>query len=168
MRSETMKPLGRLFDSVAGKALGKHGREWALLLAHWPEVAGEAAAFCRPLKLERPRGKGPASGLVLKLQAQPGRALELQHMHRQLIDRINAFFGHALIGRIVFVQAPFSPSRQSSRPQARTLQPDPDLMRALQGRIRTVRDPALAESLRRLAEGIAAKEGQRRSGEMRS
>ncbi len=156
---QTMKPLGRLFDSVAGKALGKHGREWVLLLMHWREIAGEAATFCRPLKLERPYRKQGMAGLVLKLQAQPGRALELQHMHRQLIERINAFFGHTLVGRIVFVQAPFSPSRQSSTAKTDLRQPDPHLLEQLQGRIRTVRDPQLAASLKRLAEGIAARKG---------
>lgn len=156
-----MKRIGQLFDHVAGNALARHGRQQAMLLAHWPEIAGELAAVARPEKLERPRGRGSAVGLVLKLRVQPGRALEVQHMAPQLMERINAFFGHRLVARLSFVQAPLSSGarkgagRAGDHAPARP-RPDPARLASLLAKTERISDPALAESLKRLAAGVAA------------
>ncbi len=155
-----MKRIGRLFDLVAGPALERHGRQQAMLLAHWPEIAGEMAAFCRPERLQRPRGRQVAEGMVLRLKVTPGRALEVQHMAPQLMERINAFFGHRLVGRLTFVQAPLTSADGSShradqgRGKARV---DPARLARLQAQAERVADPALAESLKRLAVGVAVR-----------
>ncbi len=158
-----MKRIGRLFDQVAGPALERHGRQQAMLLAHWPEIAGDIAAFCRPERLQRPRGRG-GDGLTLRLKVMPGRALEVQHMAPQLMERINAFFGHRLVGRLTFVQAPLTPGDASGRgvQRGRTqAQADPARLERLQAQAARVTDPALAESLKRLAAGVAARASAR-------
>ena len=154
-----MKRIGRLFDEVAGPALEKHGRQQAMLMAHWPEIAGELAAFCRPERLQRPRGRQAAEGMVLRLKVMPGRALEVQHMAPQLMERINAFFGHRLVGRLTFVQAPIATGgRGHGAGPARTAAlADPARLERLQAQAERVTDPALAESLKRLAIGVAAR-----------
>ena len=144
-----MKLLNRYFDAIARPAFARHGQAWADLLRNWPRIAPELAAFCAPEKLVRPRG---AKGGTLHLRVMPARALELQHMQTELIARINAFFGHAAVARIAFVQvAPDEPPEKTPPPR-----PDPALRRELARQAERVSDPALRESLVRLAEAVSA------------
>ncbi len=148
-----MKPLNRYFDAIARPAFERHGHAWADLLRNWRQIAPELAAFCVPEKLTRPRGaKGRAPGGTLHLRVMPARALELQHMQTELMARINAFFGYAAVQRITFVQVPLdAPPAKPPPPR-----PDPVLHKELQERAGQVSDPALRESLTRLAEAVSA------------
>ncbi len=150
-----MKPLNRYFDAIARPAFERHGHAWAGLLRNWRQIAPQLATFCVPEKLTVPRGaRGRAPGGTLHLRVMPARALELQHMQTELIARINAFFGYAAVQRITFVQAPLdTPSAKPPPPR-----PDPALQKRLQERAGQVSDPALRESLTRLAEAVSARE----------
>lgn len=88
----------------AKPALSRAGFLDPALILHWPEVAGaETARLCRPLRLSQ-----SAQGGVLTLLAEPAAAVFLQHETRSLCDRINAYFGHPLVARLRFVQAPLA------------------------------------------------------------
>ena len=147
-----MKRIGQLFDKVADRALARHGRQQAMLVAHWREIAGEMADFTRPLRLSGARGARGA-GLTLRLQVMPGRALEVQHMAPQLMERVNGFFGHGLVTRIACVQAPLP--RAAGSPRRAPPVVDPRRLERLRAKANQVPDAGLAAALRRLAEGVA-------------
>ena len=91
------RAIARSLAKVTRPALEKRGRVFAALVAAWPELAGPRLAGDTALdRLAQPRDGGPGT---LHLRVTPVLALEVQHLTPQLIERINAFLGHAAVGR---------------------------------------------------------------------
>ena len=88
----------RLPRAIAAPIVARRGGGVLVRLkAEWSAVAGaEMAAQTWPEKLGRDG--------ALKLRVAPGFALELQHRAPLLIERINLFFGRAVVTRLVLVQ----------------------------------------------------------------
>lgn len=151
-----LKPLNRYFDAIARPSLERHGFAYAELLRNWARIAPDVAAFARPESLHFPRraGKGRTAA-HLRLRVQPGRALEMQHMQGQIIERINAYFGYNAVARLSFVQAPLAGAEEETE-KAPLGRPDPAVLERLRRAARAVSDPDLRESLARLAEGVSA------------
>lgn len=132
------KPLADLVGPILGPALARQGFADADILASWPEIVGPSlAAVSRPLRVEWPRrfpgGPERAEPATLVLRVTGAFALEAQHSAPLIIERVNAFYGWACIGRLVLKQGPVA------RPAARS---------------RAVREPSEAQR-RRVAEAVA-------------
>ena len=105
------KPLAELIDSCIGPAFAAQGFASTDILAAWPEIVGERLArFCRPAKLEWPRrrrgaedGSGPEPGTLI-VRVEGVFAIELQHLAPVVVQRINAHYGWACVGKIVLKQ----------------------------------------------------------------
>lgn len=105
------KPLADLIDACIGPAFAAQGFASTDILAAWPEIVGERLArYCRPAKLEWPRrrrsaedGGGPESGTLI-VRVEGVFAIELQHLAPVVIQRINAHYGWACVGKIVLKQ----------------------------------------------------------------
>ena len=98
-------------------AMQKFGFSTAALLTDWAAIVGEdLARHTRPQKLKWPRavetyGETPAEasgrpGATLRLQVDAARALDVQYKGRQIIDRINAYFGYRAIADMRIEQVP--------------------------------------------------------------
>ena len=151
-----VRRIGQLFDKVAGKAFSRHGGPLMLELARvWEALFPEMAAFARPEAVRR-TGPGPAT---LTLRVAPARALEVQMMLPQLIERINTHFGAPVIGRVKLVQAPLETAGQAVKENRRNELPPPDeaLLAVLRRGLENVHDEELRATLARMAEGIARK-----------
>ena len=104
-----VKPLAELIEGCIGPAFAAQGFASTDILAAWPDIVGERLArFCRPSKLEWPRRKrktdeAPDSG-TLVVRVEGVFAIELQHLAPVVIQRINAHYGWACVGRIVLQQ----------------------------------------------------------------
>jgi hypothetical protein len=81
------------------------------------------------------------------LRVDGARALDVQYNARQIIDRINSYFGYAAIAELRIVQAPVAVT-QAARPAPRH-QPAP-----LTHEVAGVGDAALRDALARLGAGI--------------
>ncbi len=105
------KPLAELIDSCIGPAFAAQGFASTDILAAWPEIVGERLArYCRPAKLEWPRrrrgaedGSGPEPGTLI-VRVEGVFAIELQHLAPVVVQRINAHYGWACVGKIVLKQ----------------------------------------------------------------
>lgn len=105
------KPLAELIDSCIGPAFAAQGFASTDILAAWPEIVGERLArYCRPAKLEWPRrrrgsadGGGPEPGTLI-VRVEGVFAIELQHLAPVVVQRINAHYGWACVGKIVLKQ----------------------------------------------------------------
>jgi hypothetical protein len=105
------KPLADLIDACIGPAFAAQGFASTDILAAWPEIVGDRLArYCRPAKLEWPRrrrgadaGAGPESGTLI-VRVEGVFAIELQHLAPVVIQRINAHYGWACVGKIVLKQ----------------------------------------------------------------
>ncbi|GJE60362.1 DUF721 domain-containing protein [Methylobacterium trifolii] len=104
-----VKPLAELIEGCIGPAFAAQGFASTDILAAWPDIVGERLSrYCRPSKLEWPcrRRQGteaPDSG-TLVVRVEGVFAIELQHLAPVVIQRINAHYGWACVGRIVMQQ----------------------------------------------------------------
>ena len=149
-----MRAVGVAVGRVAAPILARHGGGVAARLkAHWGAVVGEDfATIAWPESLAR--------GGALKLRVAAGFGLELQHRAPLLIERIDRFFGHATVSRLVLVQG--------SLPLAPLPPPQPAPLtanerRSLAERLAGVADPGLRAALAGLGEAVAvaARDGER-------
>ncbi len=89
---------------------------------------------------------------VLKLRAAPGAALELQHRAPLIIERINLYFGRAVITRLALVQGPLPLAPRFGRTVLSPLSPGE--AEALDRRLSAIADPDLRAALARLGRAV--------------
>jgi len=158
-----VKAVGSFLPHLTRKAFEKYGFSAATLITDWATIAGrELAAFTAPERLKWPRGvdrceheTGPAPadkgrpGATLVLRVDPARALDVQYGARQIVERINAYFGYAAVAELRILQAPVAPPRREGPAPRPTPTP-------LTHEVAGVADAALRQALGRLGAGIRA------------
>lgn len=152
-------PVGARVGAVARAAFARRGFTEAHVLAHWPEIAGaQLAEYSSPEKLIFPRtsgedtGRGQRSGATLVVRVDGPVAVEIRHLEPQIVERINAYYGHSAVARLKLVQGPLPAKR---RPRLRRLRPLTAGERAaLAQELEMIEEPALKEALRKLGERV--------------
>src|SRR5262249_39073953 len=140
----------RLASDIAQRR-GKTGVSIGRLRAEWSAIAGpDLARISRPEALLAARGR---SGKALRLRVPGAAALEVQHRSAQLVERVNAYFGHRLIDDIRLVQGALAPSVAPAGPPA----PDAAAVQRMEARAAAVEDPDLRAALARLGASIASR-----------
>ena len=153
MREKGFRAVGglaqRLTSGLTEKRSKGRGTSIARLRVEWSAIVGaDLARVTQPDALLA--GRGP--GKVMRLKVEGAAALEVQHRGAQIVERLNAYFGHRLIDDIRLVQAPLS-----HKPPPRVLpKPDAPTMQRIESRAAEVKDPELRAALVRLGARIAA------------
>lgn len=125
-RQVHVKSVGAFVPSLTRKAFEKHGFAAATLITDWREIAGAAlASYTLPERLKWPRIPGTGAtgaesdegrpGATLVLRVDPARALDVEYRARQIIERINAYFGYRAVAEIRLIQAPVPQDEQAPR-----------------------------------------------------
>lgn len=144
MRENGFRAVGGLAQRLASGLAKGRGASIARLRAEWSAVVGpDLARITRPEALIASRGR---SGKLLRLRVPGAAALEVQHMAGQVVERVNAYFGHKMIDDIRLVQGAIA------APAAAPQRPAPDARRVAEMTERTavVKDPELRAALARL------------------
>ena len=93
----------------------------------------------------------------MRLLVAPGWATEVQHMAPQITQRINQYFGQAMVERLALRQGPI-PARRGGKPAPVVRQAQavaaPESLARLEAECARVSDPELAAILRRLGETV--------------
>jgi hypothetical protein len=156
-----VKAVGSFIPRLTRKAFEKYGFSAATLITDWPAIAGRELAACTaperlkwPRRVERSEDETDAAdsgrpGATLVLRVDPAQALDVQYNARQIIERINAYFGYAAVAELRILQAPVAPLRQDRASH----RPAPT---ALTQEVAGVADAALRDALGRLGAGIRA------------
>lgn len=159
------KALAELLDGCMAPALAKQGFASADVIAAWPEIVGShLAAFSQPVKLEWPRRRGPRDPerapdpATLVVRVEGAFALDFQQSVPLVIERLNAHYGWACIGRVVLRQGPVRRLPERVVPPA---PPDPDTARAVAAKVDAIEDPGLRAALMRFGEAVIAGRGGR-------
>ncbi|MFM9865304.1 MAG: DUF721 domain-containing protein [Micropepsaceae bacterium] len=114
------------------------------LVTRWAEIAGQTLSqHCFPYRLSQ----GGASGATLTLVADDRAALELQHQTPKVIDKINSYFGKAVVSKIKVVAGDI-PRPLTKRAAKRPLSAEEES--ALAQRLQAVEGPDLRAALARL------------------
>lgn len=155
-----VKPLAELIEGCIGPAFAAQGFASGDILAAWPEiVGGRLARHCRPSKLEWPRRRraadtaaGASESGTLVVRVEGVFAIELQHLAPVVIQRINAHYGWACVGRIVLQQDRVGRGGPAaSRPGV-----DPERRGAVSRAVSRIEDEGLREALDRLGIAVVA------------
>ena len=152
-RSCRPRAAGDLLGEIGGQSFRRFGFVQSAIVSRWGEIVGEryAKASC-PESIKFPAGK--KAGGVLTLLVDGAHAPLIQHLTPIIVERVNRFFGHAAINRIVFKQGKIpAPAARPQRPQ---LRPVP---KELGEGLREIADPELRACLESLAAQIAASSG---------
>jgi len=157
-----VKAVGTFLPALTRKAFEKYGFSTATLVTDWVTIAGrELAAYTAPERLKWPRalarpdaetgapGKD-RQGATLVLRVDGGRSLDVQHRARQLIERINAYFGYAAVAELRIVQAPVGAEQCCGAPAPRPAS------RPLTAEVAHIADPGLRDALARLGGEVKA------------
>ena len=152
-RSCRPRAAGELVGAIGDQSFRRFGFVQSSIVSRWPEIVGERyAKVSSPESIRFPAGK--KAGGVLTLLVDGAHAPLIQHLTPMIVERVNRFFGHAAINRIVF--------RQGKAPQPARPAPRPDLRpvpKELGEGLREVSDPELRACLESLAARIAASSG---------
>jgi len=112
------RAVGAFLPKLTQKAFEKFGFSAATIITEWAGiVGGELAGYTCPERLKWPkRGEdGTAepenrsrtrSGATLILRVDGPRSIEVQLRSRQIIERINAYFGYPAVTELRILQAP--------------------------------------------------------------
>ncbi|MCB9942526.1 MAG: DUF721 domain-containing protein [Geminicoccaceae bacterium] len=118
-RTHVTTPMSHLVANLLSPAARRRGFAQASILNDWPVIVGRALATrCQPLAIDF--RKGTRRQGVLFLRASGGAALELQHHARQLVERVNDYFGFDAIRHIRILQGtlPRPPQQAADAPRA--------------------------------------------------
>src|SRR6516225_1352788 len=145
-RRQGFRAVGVPVSKVAAPIIAKRGGGILVRLkAEWAAIVGvEWAAVAWPSALSRDG--------VLKLRTPATAAVELQHRTPLLIERINLFFGRAVISRLALLQGPLPLPQPPTRPALRPLAPGE--VRALDEQLSDVAEPELRDALARLGKAV--------------
>jgi hypothetical protein len=128
------KTVGSFVPGLTRKAFEKYGFSAATLLTDWAQIAGaELAHYTVPERLKWPRGaeaygkveqgEEGRPGATLVLRVDPARALDVEYKSRQIVERINAYFGYRAVAALRLIQTPVESPRPSGTPQRPTAEP---------------------------------------------
>lgn len=110
------RAIGSYVPKLTRKAFEKFGFSTASLITDWTVIAGpDLARHSVPERLKWPRqaGEGEEDGerrapATLILRVDPARALDVEYMAAQLVERVNRYFGYRAVASIRILQAPLA------------------------------------------------------------
>lgn len=138
------QPLAKDASALIHHHLSARGFTRVELVTRWAEIAGAGLAeHCFPYRLSA----APSGGATLTLVADDRAALELQHQGPKLIDKVNAYFGTAVVSKIKVVAGDIpKPVAQRARPRPLSAEEEA----ALHERVSGIADPDLRAAFQRL------------------
>ena len=152
-RSCRTRAAGDFVGDIGGQSFRRFGFVQSSIVSRWGEIVGERyAKVSSPESIRFPAGK--KAGGVLTLLVDGAHAPLIQHLTPMIVDRVNRFFGHPAINRIVFRQGKVPAA--VARPQRAALRAVP---KEVGEGLREIADPELRACLESLAAQIAASNG---------
>lgn len=122
------KTVGSFVPGLTRKVFEKFGFSTAALITDWAAIGGaDLAGYTLPERLKWPRGGGGEAedwetdrrGATLMLRVDPARALDVEYRARQIVERINAYFGYRAVETLRIVQAPLDLAPMEDRRESR-------------------------------------------------
>ena len=145
-----VKSLASLAQKVGQAAHKKRGFAQTHIIDHWPDIMGpELAKISIPERYRRGRGNGPST---LQIRVKSGRALEVQHASKQIMERINSYYGFAAVDRLQLIQGPIpTPLKRRSLQPARL---SPMAEKCVESLANGAEDPRLKRALTELGRQV--------------
>ena len=157
-RANRSRAIAELMPAVGGAAFRRFGFVQSSIVSRWPEIVGERyAAASHPESIRFPLGKKQDG--VLTLVVRGAFAPMMQHIHPEIVERVNRFFGYPAVAKVVIRQG------EIARPAARRVAPASKVVPVeLGASLKTIADPELKAVLESLAGSVHATSGLPRIG----
>ncbi len=161
-RGVTARAVGSFVPKIAANVFERYGFHSAEIMTSWDRVAGADIAACSsPERIRWPRniarsdaedaGGGRDGGATLLLRVDPARALDIEYRTREIIDRINRYFGYRAVADVKLLQAPLlAPPPSVPRQKTAASRIETNAEKVAPGAA-----PEVADALARLATTIA-------------
>jgi hypothetical protein len=152
-RGGRARSAGDILGKVGGPAFKRFGFVQSAVVSRWAEIVGERyARVSSPESIRFPAGR--KSGGVLTLLVEGAHAPLMLHLTPLIIERVNRFFGHEAVNRLVFRQGrPPAAPEPLNRPQLRAVPKE------LGEGLRQIADPELRACLESLAARLTSSSG---------
>jgi hypothetical protein len=116
VKGQFARAVGSFVPKVTSAAFEKYGFHSAEIMSSWETIVGaDLARLTRPESIKWPRGArspvdadeaGRSAGATLIVACDPAFALEVSYRHKEIMDRINRYFGYRAIGQLKVHQVP--------------------------------------------------------------
>ena len=146
------RPLADILRNTIKDAFAKQGFAATELVTRWPEIVGpEISAHCEPEKIHwpRPYGSEDQQPGTLVLRVEGPTAVEIQHLSRIILERVNRFFGWQAVTDLRLRQAPLA-RREKPAPPA----PDHAAADRIASSLTEINDEKLKQALARLGAAV--------------
>ncbi len=161
------RTLGSFVPRLTRKAFEKYGFSTATMITDWATIVGpDFARYTAPERLKWPKSvnayaetedaESGRPGAMLLLRVDGGRALDVQYKTRQIIERINAYFGYRAIADLRIIQGPIAAGRGAAKPVALAPPSTPPPAEVL-----AVADERLRSALEKMSAGLSARRSAR-------
>jgi hypothetical protein len=151
-RKSQLRALADAMRATLNDAFAKQGFASTELVTRWADIVGEdIAAHSEPEKIQWPRPFGedmPQPG-TLVLRVEGPASIEIQHMSRVLLERVNQFFGWQAVGALRLRQAPLSRRKKPALPKI-----DGKAQAAVAATLTDIADEDLRAALARLGAAV--------------
>ena len=147
------RAAGDLVGDIAGSSFKRFGFVQSAVVSRWAEIVGDRySQVSSPESIRFPAGR--KAGGTLTLSVEGAHAPLMQHLGPLIIERVNRFFGHDAISKVVFRQG------RAPRPASRLVRPTPaPVPKKLGEGLREIADPELRACLESLASSLAGSTG---------
>lgn len=151
-RRGARRAIGKAIKELTRPVFGRRGFGEAAIVNDWPSVIGsELARVTRPERIAFPN-RGRTDGILHLRLSSSALGPELQHLERQIVERINTYFGYRAVAGIRIRHGPVADTEGPEAPERPAL--DPGQERDLAERLARVADAELKSALRGLGSEI--------------
>src|SRR6266481_1048657 len=151
-RNPQVRALADALRTTLNDAFARQGFASTELVTRWADIVGaDIAAHSEPEKIQWPRPFGedmPQPG-TLVLRVEGPASVEIQHMSRVLLERVNQFFGWQAVGALRLRQAPLSRRKVQVIPKI-----DEESQAAIAATLTGISDESLRAALARLGAAV--------------
>jgi hypothetical protein len=147
------RPLSDILRKTIKDAFAKQGFAATELVTRWGEIVGpEIAGHCEPEKIQWPRPydneEQPSGTLVLRVEGPT--AIEIQHLSKIILERVNRFFGWQAVCDLRLRQAPLG---RRAKPALPTV--NHEAAKRIAASLPEINDEKLKQALARLGAAVA-------------
>ena len=149
------KTIGTNVTKIVKPLISKRGFGNSEIINNWVNIVGDKLAQnITPQKISYNRNSNVDGVLLLRVNSS-SVALEIQYIEKQIVNKINTYFGFGAIGRIKIIQGPIPAPEKKIVDKIKTVANTDKI--ELERKLNSVKDPDLRVALAALGTAIIKK-----------
>ena len=149
------KTIGTNVTKIVKPLISKRGFGNSEIINNWVNIVGDKLAQnITPQKISYNNNSNVEGVLLLRVNSS-SVALELQYIEKQIVNKINTYFGFSAIERIKIIQGPIPAPEKKMANKTKTIAKTDKI--ELERKLKSVKDPDLRAALAALGTAIVKK-----------